>query len=189
MPTAGLDPGGEAGPAADSGGSSSAPSSKRRRTRSKTVLVGGFVFVAALIVALILSLLALSDQDAQASARTSALAAARTYAVQLASYNYRDLDRGFAAVAADSTPSFRTSFTESSDALKATLTKYKATADASVVSAGLVSSGTSRAVALVFIAQKLDNSTQAKPTTDRSQVQITLVRSGGRWLIDQVTLL
>ena len=92
-------------------------------------------------------------------------------------------------MAANSTPSFRRSFTESSDALKSTLAQYKATADASVVSAGLVSSSTSEAVVLVFLTQKIENSTQAKPTTDRSQVQISLVRSGGRWLINQVTLL
>ena len=153
------------------------------------MLAGAVLLVVALAVALILSLLALSNEHAQASSRTSALAAARSYAVQLASYDYQDLQGGFAAVAADSTPSFRRSFTESSDALKATLTQYKATADASVVSAGLVSSSTSQAVALVFLTQKIENSTQAKPTTDRSQVEITLVNSGGRWLIDQVTLL
>ena len=136
-----------------------------------------------------MSLLALSNQDSQASSRASALAAAKTDAVQLASYDYRNLDHGFATVVADSTPSFRRSFTQSSNALKATLTKYKATADATVVSAGLVSSSASGAVALVFLTQKIENSTQTKPTTDRSQVQITLVKSGSRWLIDQVTLL
>ena len=166
-----------------------APSVKRRWMRSNPALAGACLVVAALTVALILSLLALTNQDAQAGARTSALAAARTYAVQLASYDYRNLDRNFATVAGESTPSFRRSFTESSDALKATLAKYKATAGATVVSAGLVSSGTSQAVALVFLTQKIANATQAKPTTDRSQVQISLVKSGGRWLINQVTLL
>jgi Mce-associated membrane protein len=185
----GEDTGSDSGVSEVSGRPASEPSSTRRWMRSNTVLVGACVLIAGLAVALILSLLALSNQDAQASSRTSALVAARTYAVQLASYNYRDLERGFAAVVADSTPSFRRSFTESSDALKSTLTQYKATADASVVSAGLVSSGTSRAVALVFLTQRIANSTQTTPTTDRSQVQITLVRSEGRWLIDQVTLL
>ena len=143
----------------------------------------------ALAVALTLSLLALGNDSSVASSRTSALTAARTYAVQLASYNYRDLDHDFATVAANSTPSFRRSFTESSDALKSTLTRYRATAKASVVSAGIVSASTSRAVALVFLDQQIANSTQKAPTTDRSQVEITLVSSGGRWLIEQVTLL
>jgi Mce-associated membrane protein len=156
---------------------------------SKVALLSAGVLVVALAVGLALSLLALGNQNAVASSRTSALSAARTYAVELASYNYRDLDRNFSAVAADSTPSFRRTFSESSNALKSTLSKYKATAVASVVSAGVSSASTSRAVVLVFLDQKIANSTQTKPTTDRSQVEITLVRSGGRWLIDQVTLL
>lgn len=76
-----------------------------------------------------------------------------------------------------------------SDALKSTLDRYHATADATVVSAGIVSASTSRAVALVFLDQKITNSTQSAPTNDRSQVEITLVGSGGKWFINQVSLL
>ncbi len=165
------------------------PSRQRRWTHSKAVLLSAGALIVALAVGLALSLSALSNQNALASSRTSALSSARTYAVELASYNYRDLDRDFSTVAANSTPSFRRTFAESSDALKSTLSRYKATAVASVVSAGVASASTSRAVVLVFLDQKIANSTQTKPTTDRSQVEITLVRSGGRWLIDQVTLL
>ena len=123
-------------------------------------------------------------------ARTSALAAARTYAVELAGYNYRHLDRDFgggrgplhAVVSSGASRSRATPCRPRS-------TKYHATADAKVVSAGIVSASTTRAVALVFLNQKITNSTQSAPTTDRSQVEITLVNSGGRWLIDQVSLL
>jgi Mce-associated membrane protein len=166
-----------------------AASTWKRWARSNIALLCAGAVIVALSVALALSLSSLGDQDALGNSRASALAAARTDAVQLASYNYRSLGRDFGAVVANSTPSFRRRFTESSDALKSTLTKYKATADASVLSAGLVSATTSRAVALVLLDQKIANSKQATPTTDRSQVEITLVSSGGRWLIDQVTLL
>ncbi len=165
------------------------PSTRRQWARSNIALLCAGAVVVALSVALALSLSALGNQDALGSSRTSALAAARTDAVQLASYNYGDLGRDFGVVVANSTPSFRRRFTESSDALKSTLTEYKATAEASVVSAGLVSASTSRAVVLVLLDQKIANSKQATPTTDRSQIEITLVSSGGRWLIDQVTLL
>ena len=161
----------------------------QRWKRSRIPLLCAAVVVGALSVALALSLLALGNQRALSSSRTSALAVARTDAVQLASYDYRHLDRDFATVAGNTTSSFRRSFTQSSDALKSTLVKFKATSTASVVSAGLVSASTSKAVALVLLDQRIANSTQKAPTTDRSQVEITLVSSGGRWLIDQVTLL
>jgi Mce-associated membrane protein len=165
------------------------PSRRQRWMHSKAALLSAGALIVALVVGLALSLSALGDQNALANSRTSALSAAKTYSVELASYNYRDLGRDFSAVAANSTPSFRRTFAESSNALKSTLGRYKATAVASVVSAGVVSASTSRAAVLVFLDQKIANSTQTKPTTDRSQVEITLVRSGGRWLIDQVTLL
>ncbi len=155
----------------------------------KAALLSATALIVALAVGLGLSLSALGSQNALASSRTSALSAARTYAVELASYNYRDLHRDFSTVASNSTPSFRRTFAESSDALKSTLSKYKATAVASVESAGIVSASTSRAVVLVFLDQKIANSTQTKPTTDRSQVEVTVVSSGGRWLVDQVKLL
>lgn len=163
------------------------------RARDWVVSHAGMVIVGAvavaLAVALLLTMSALGNSNALGSARTSALAAARTDAVALAGYDYRHLNRDFGAVLAHSTSSFRRSFSQSSNAVKGTLTRYHATAHAKVVSAGLVSASTSQAVALVFLDQTVTNSNQTNPTTDRSQVVITLANSGGTWLIDQVRLL
>jgi Mce-associated membrane protein len=161
---------------------------RRRMVANPVALAAGFVAVA-VGIALVLTLSALSHQNALGGARSSALAAARSDAVELAGYDYRHLNHDFAVVVAHSAPSFRRSFTQSSDALKTTLTRYHATASAKVVSAGIVSATTSRAVVLVFLDQRITNSAQSKPTTDRSQVEITLIKVGGRWFIDQVNLL
>jgi hypothetical protein len=53
----------------------------------------------------------------------------------------------------------------------------------------MVSATTSRAVALVFLNQTVDNTIQKNKPTTESRVEVTLLRSGGRWLIDQVSLL
>jgi Mce-associated membrane protein len=142
-----------------------------------------------LAVAFVLTMLQLRNDNALDSARTSALASAKTYSVELAGYDYRHLNQDFAVVLSHSTPSFRTSFSKSSNALKSTLLKYHASAKATVVAGGVISATSTRVVALVFLDQTVTNSTQKQPTTDRSQVEITLVRTGGTWLIDQVTLL
>lgn len=142
------------------------------------------------VVVLILSQLSLSSKDSLAGARTSALAAAKSYSVDLASYNYEHLGRDFDKVDSESTPSFRQSYNQSSDALKPVLTRYEASAQATVVAAGLVSASTNRVVALVFLNQTVNNTAQkGKPASDESRIEITLLRSGGRWLINQVTLL
>lgn len=151
--------------------------------------IAGAVATIGLLIALILTMLQLNDANALDSARSSALTAAQTYATQIAGYDYRHLDDDFAAVLANSTPSFKESFTKSSNALKSTLIKYKATAVAKVVSAGVVSATTGQVVVLVFLDQTVNNTNQKAPTTDRSQIEMTLVSSSGRWLIDQVTLI
>ena len=160
----------------------------------RRLVIGNFpatvlgIVAIALAVALVLTMQQLGNRSALDNARVSALAVAKTYSVEIAGYDYRHLDADFGVVLANSTPSFRRSFTQSSNALKSTLTKYHARASAKVVSAGLVSASTSQAVALVFLDQSVMNSAQKSPTTDRSQVEITLDYSGGKWLIDQVTL-
>jgi Mce-associated membrane protein len=162
--------------------------------RARRALVDNFVAVilgvvaVGLAVALALAMVQLGNKSATDNAGASALTAAKSYSVELAAYDYRHLDKDFGVVLAHSTQSFRRSFTQSSNALKSTLTKYHATSKAKVVAAGLISASTSRAVALVFLDQTVTNSTQKGTTTDRSQVEITLVDTGGHWLIDQVTL-
>jgi len=145
----------------------------------------------ALVVAvalLTLAKLSMNSESSLTSARTSALSAAKIYAVDLASYNYKHLNQDFGKVLTESTPTFKESFSQSSEALKTTLTRYDASASAKVVAAGLVSATTSRAVVLVFLNQTVDNSIQKNKPTTESRVEVTLLRSGGRWLVDQVSL-
>jgi Mce-associated membrane protein len=148
-----------------------------------------------LAAALVVTMLELGNRNSQLaaknaleSARTSALAAARTYSVEIASYNYQHLDQDFAAVAANSTPSWRRTYTQASSALKSILVKYNSSAQATLLSAGLVSATTIRAVAVVFLQQTVTNATTKRPSSSNSQLEITLDYSNGKWLIDDVTL-
>jgi Mce-associated membrane protein len=150
------------------------------------------ILAVALVIAVVfltLTQLSLNNENSLDSARTSALAAATSYTVDLASYNYRNLNQDFGKVLAESTPTFKQNFAESSEALKTAIVRYHASAVANVVGAGLVSANNSRAVVLVFLNQTVDNTLQKNKPTTENRVEITLLRSGGRWLIDQVTLL
>ncbi len=161
-----------------------------RWVKTKGRMAAIVIVVGGLLAGLIVTDLKLRHQEALGSARTSALAAANTYSVELASYDYRHLDQDFGAVRQHSTPAFQASFGQSSSALESVLVKYHATASASVISAGVVSASTSRVVALVFLEQTVTNSTQKSGSQkDQSRVEMTLTRSHGHWLIDQVKLL
>ncbi|MGH9016127.1 MAG: hypothetical protein ACRDY1_00120 [Acidimicrobiales bacterium] len=174
----------------ETGAEATSPTTRwwRRGAPRGATAVTGLVAVV-LAVVLVLALMAKGNSDAVNAARVSGLAAARTDAVALSGYNYEHLNRDFDSVLARSTPAFRRNFRQASNALKGTLTKFHATSVGHVVSAGVVSASASRVVALVFLTQKIENSTQSSATTDRSQVEFTLLKVHGRWLIDQVTLL
>ncbi len=156
---------------------------------SNLLLSGLAVALVVALVFLTLTQLSLNSTNSLNGARTSALVAAKSYAVDLASYNYQHLGQDFGKVLAESDPTFKQDFTQSSEALKTALVRYDASASASVVAAGLVSATNSRAVVLVFLNQTVKNTLQRTNPTTESRVEITLLRSGGRWLIDEVTLL
>jgi Mce-associated membrane protein len=162
----------------------------RSWVRSNLLLSSLAVALVVAVVFLTMTRLSLNNENSLNSARTSAAAAAHSYAVDLASYNYKDLNQDFGKVLGESTPTFKQAFNQSTEALKTSLTRYDASASANVVAVGLLSATTSRAVALVFLNQTVNNTLQKnKPSTTESRVEITLLRSGGRWLIDQVSLL
>jgi Mce-associated membrane protein len=148
------------------------------------------VAIVVLAAALVVTGLKLRHADQVSSARTSALAAARTYGADLSTYDYQHLSRDFAAVTDHSTPSFAKTFAKQTALLKPVLTKYKATASATVLAAGVTSAAVDRVVAVVLVSQKVTNSVQKHgSTTDRSQVVLTLVRQDGHWRLDNAQLL
>jgi Mce-associated membrane protein len=165
------------------------PLAAPRATPATTWIVTAGI-IAALAVALIVTQLTESDPHFPTANQQSALTSAKTFAANVASYDYRHLHQDFTRVEQESTPSFRQSFIKSSDGLTKVLAQYKATATANVLSAGLVSIDASEAVVILFVDQKVSNTAQgAAPTTDNSRIKITLQRSNGRWLIDKLKVL
>ncbi len=154
----------------------------------------GFVAVC-LAAALVVTMLQLGNRNSQLASknslengRASALAAARTYSTEIASYDYHHLDQDFAIVKANSTPSFQQSYDKSTSVLKTILVRFNSSAKATILSAGLVSATSTRAVVVVFLVQTITNTTHRTPSSSRSQLQMTLDYLNGKWLIDDVTV-
>jgi len=169
------------------------PGPKSRNPRAfavRNVVSLGIGLVAIILaVALALTMTQLSNKNSLENARTSAIAATKTYAVQVAGYNYKNLNKDFAAVEANSTPSYRKQFAQASAALTSTLTKFHATATAKVVAIGIISATASTATVLAFVDQTVTNTIQKGSTTDRVQTEFNLVKVNGKWLLNNVTIL
>jgi Mce-associated membrane protein len=181
------------GPAAKADGSAGgdAPAAPPPTGRGRLVAeIAGLALIVVLAVALVVTLVQRSGGGSDDSGRASAIAAAKAYATDVSTYDYRHLARDFGRVEAESTPAFRSSFVHSSDGLSKVLTEYKATATGKVLRAGVVSATANQAVVILFVNQTVANTAQTSgPTTDDSRIQVTLVRSGNRWLLSELKLL
>jgi Mce-associated membrane protein len=156
--------------------------------RRRVLVVGvSLVVIIGLAVALIFSQVQLSNQNSLAAERASAVAAAKVFAHDVATYSYRHLHRDFGRVEGESTPSFRRNFIRSSDGLSKVLVQYKATASAKVLAAGVSTISSGKAVVLLFVNQSVANSSQQGVSTDDSRIEVTLLRGGdGRWLLQDL---
>ncbi len=102
----------------------------------------------------------------------------------MAGYDYRHLSQDFGKVEAESTASFKKTFKSSSSSLSKVLKQYHAVATAKVLTAGIVSLNSTKAVVLLFVNQTVANTTQKTPVDD-SQIKVTMVSpvAAGYWTL------
>ena len=122
--------------------------------------------------------------------RRDALAAARSSARVIFSYDYRHLSRDFAAGRAFTTGAFRTEYdTTTAKLVTDVAQRYRGVAVADVSAAAVQTSGHDRVVALVFLNQQSTSSVQTTPKISQSRLEMTLLRTRGRWLVSKVRAL
>jgi Mce-associated membrane protein len=157
---------------------------------------------AALVLVLVLGLLYvfhLRDQVSSArhdvsttrtldKVRSTVLATATTYAVDFGSYDYRHLDADLAKVASHLTPSFAASYKTSSAGLKPTIIQYKGKSTATVQGVAVSAITRSSATVLVFLDQTVSTSQSTTSRVDRNRLQMKLVLTNGKWLIQNLLL-
>jgi Mce-associated membrane protein len=169
-----------------------APSTRRRTPGSPWLAAG----VAAAVLAATATALAgvvtarVSSANAVEHTRSEVIGAATSGVATVLSYDYRHLDANFAAAERLLTPRFRKQYDDTTGkGVRPLAAKYKAISSADVSAAGVVDAQRDRAVVLVFVNQTVTNSQLTAPRLDRSRIDVTLVRSNGRWLIDKLTTL
>lgn len=145
--------------------------------------------VALLIAALVISQIRLHNANSLDSARASALVAAKTFSVELSTYDYHHLDQDFSVVVDHSTGKFKSDFAKASKDLEPLITKYEATSTGTVSAAGISDATTNQATVIVFVDQTVKNSNATQPRIDRNRLRLTLTNVNGTWLVDRVEIL
>lgn len=127
--------------------------------------------------------------DSVNDARTQSVAAARSAVQAVLSYDYRHLDKDFAAGRKLLAPSFVKDYDQTTKAVAPTATKYHAVVTASVSAAGARDVSADSATVLLFVDQTSTNTNHAAPRIDQSRVRATMVHQNGRWLLSKVEAL
>jgi Mce-associated membrane protein len=128
------------------------------------------------------------SQPGMTALQQSALTAAKIYAAEFATYNYRDFDSQLALVESHSVDPFLSQYKRETEQLKPDIVKAQSVSTGKVISAGVESISPTRAVVDVFLNQTISNSGSSTPRVDSQRVQMTLSRHGDRWLISNVLL-
>jgi Mce-associated membrane protein len=131
----------------------------------------------------------LQEQVDSLEAQTLASQEARQVAVplaeDLASYDYRDLGGNFRLVKASATPRFAGQLRQLTVELGPSLQQTRAVAKATVRTVGVVRASATEVVVAVFVDQTVTNTKSPAPRTERSRMELTLLKQGGVWRLDQ----
>ena len=147
------------------------------------------VAVVLLLVANAFLLLSWHGYREEADARSSAQVESVNDLEKILSYDYRSLDKSTAASAKLMTPSFRKKYSDTADRVRADAPKLKAVVKAQVVASSVVSAKKDKVKALLFVNQTTTRKDLAQPRVDLNRVEVTLVKSGDDWLVDNIQAL
>jgi Mce-associated membrane protein len=195
--TAGDDRGAPTAAAAPAAKKDERPASTGRRTKRPRVMVGVIV-----VTALLVGWLAYRFWDTRASAQAdkrqyerlnatdgrdqAVLSAARQAAVTLLTYDYRHLDKDFAAVLNGSTGGFKKDFASKQSTAKTLFTQGKAIASGQVLDAAVAASTPTSATVLAVLDQSVKNVSVPNGTVKHYRMQLKLTKVGSAWLVSDV---
>jgi Mce-associated membrane protein len=161
----------------------------RRRTPDLLLLVAGVVALALVLTAAAVTVKA-RGEDRTERARTEAVAAAESRAVDLLSYDYRHLDRDFGRAEKGLTGQFAQDYAHTTDSVvRPTAEEVHAVVKAEVVSSSVVRAAQNKVVVLLFVNQTTTSTRVQGPQVDLNRVRMTLTRVGDDWKISAVTAL
>ena len=142
--------------------------------------------VLVLTVGVVLGIKAWHGRQAE-EARDQAAVAGRKAAETALSYDYRDLNKSFAAARATMTPEFAAKFDQTAKVAGELATKTKATVRADVREVGVRDGDAERVTLIIFVNQTTTSTiTQGKPRVDLNRTRFTMVRNGDRWLVQEI---
>lgn len=168
-----------------------------RRRRLLTAVLLGTLLLAGLIAVAVLGRQYQDGRQAE-NARAEALAAARKAAPAVLSYDYRHLDKDFAAARTHLTGDFSAEYSKTTKTVVApTATKYRGVVKATIAApasgespaTSVVSATPDKVVVLLFVNQVTESTQVSGARVDLNRVRMTMTRTDGGWKVSGVDAL
>lgn len=162
------------------------PKSKRR--------VGLTALVCGLLFALLVSGLGYLgwrqyEQYRVTEASEAGLQAAKDYAVVLTTLDAKNIDENYRKSLDGATGEFKDAYSQGANQLRQVLIDNKASGTGIVVAAAVKSATPDKVEVLLFVDQSITNAANPSPRIDRNRIDMTMERSGDRWLASKVEIL
>jgi Mce-associated membrane protein len=130
------------------------------------------------------------EADAASAARREAVAAARSNAQAILSYDHRTLGADFAKAGKVLTGKFKKDYARTtSTVVRPSAEQYKVVVKAEVTAASVVRSSAHQAVVLLYVDQTTTSTRLEGPKVDLNRVRMTLVEKNGNWLVSALDAL
>ncbi|WP_273733133.1 mce associated protein mas1a [Mycolicibacterium septicum] len=154
----------------------------------KRRLVAGLlalVAVAAMAALVVLSIGEYQHRQDE-SLRTQAVQTSRDYLVAMAAFDYQKMDANREHIVANSTPGFAAKYDEMVKALRDIVVTSKGVATATADHVVVDSLDGDTATVVAFVDQHVTNVTAPQGSNQKYRMVVKLVRSGDRWIVDDV---
>lgn len=162
-----------------------------RLRRLRGLVTAVVVVVSLVLAACTAGLVWLSQRTASAEeldeARQAAVGAGRSAAKVLLSYDYRTLEKDFAAGRKVATGGFKKEYTETTNkTVTPNAKKLHVTVTAEVVSAGVVEASLERVELLLYVNQNTVSDAVKNGRLDQNRVLMTMVPVEGKWRVAEL---
>ena len=129
------------------------------------------------------------DQDAVDEASRTAPAAAERASAAILSYDYGSLDADEKAAERYMTPAYRKQYADTFDRLvRPNAAKVRAKVEAEVKASGVAHADADRVNVLLYVNQSTTSTANSgQPQVALNRVQLSMVRQGGTWLVNDIT--
>lgn len=156
--------------------------------RLKRRLVAGILAVVAVAATAALVVLSIGEYHHRRdeSLRTEAVQMSRDYLVAMAAFDYQKMDANREHIVADSTPGFAAKYDEMVKALRDIVVTSRGVATATADHVVVDSLDADTATVVAFVDQHVTNVTAPQGSNQKYRMVVKLVRSGDRWIVDDV---